>query len=76
MEMRMDTERPPKNRVYVECSDSERRIKGRVLLRQEAEISVELPSGFVLNMRRRRRRGPYVLRLGQLEFYSDGKPVT
>jgi len=72
----MQREKPQKNKVYVECSDTERRIKGKVLLREEAEISVELPTGFVLNMRRKRRRGPFVMRLGQLEFYSDGKPVA
>lgn len=72
----MKAEKPPKNRVYVECSDTDRRVKGRVLERLETELSVELPSGFVLTMRKQRRRGPFIMRLGQLEFYSDGKPVT
>jgi len=72
----MKAEKPPKNRVYVECSDTDRRVKGRVLERLDAELSVELPTGFVLTMRKKRRRGPFVMRLGQLEFYSDGKPVT
>lgn len=71
----MRKEQTEKNRVYVECSDTDRRIKGRVLARADTAISVELPSGFVLDMKRRRRRDPYILRVGQLEFYSDGKPV-
>ena len=71
----MTSDKPHKNRVYVECSDTERRVKGTILHKLEAEMSVELPSGFVLDMRRKRRRGPFVLRVGQLEFYSDGKAV-
>ena len=72
----MKLEKPPKNRVYVECSDTDRRVKGLVIERLETQISVELPSGFVLTMNKKRRRGPFIMRLGQLEFYSDGKPVS
>lgn len=65
-----------KNRVYVECSDTERRVKGWIRNRAESMLEVELPTGFVMTMRRKSRRGPFIMRMGQLEFYSDGKPVA
>lgn len=65
-----------KNRVYVECSHTERRVKGWIRNQETATMEVELPTGFTMVMRRKNRRSPFVMRLGQLEFYSDGKPVT
>lgn len=65
-----------KNRVYVECSDTDRRVKGWILSREDSEMEVELPTGFVMRMKRKNRRSPFVMRMGQLEFYSDGKPIT
>ena len=72
----MIKEKPPKNRVYIECSDTERRVKGVIIRKQDAEMEVEMPTGYVMHMRRRNRRSPFVLRLGLLEFYSDGKEVN
>jgi hypothetical protein len=65
-----------KNRVYVECSDTERRVKGVIIRKEDSELEVELPTGFVLKMKRRTRRSPFVMRMGLLEFYSDGKEVS
>jgi hypothetical protein len=72
----MIKEKPPKNRVYVQCSDTERRVKGVIISKIDAEMEVELPTGFVLHMRRKNRRSPFVMRMGQLEFYSDGKEIA
>ena len=65
-----------KNRVYVECSETTRRVKATVLTYSEKEITVELPTGFQMSMIKKRRRSPYVWRIGMLEFLSDGKLVN
>lgn len=39
-------------------------------------MEVELPTGFTLHMRRKNKRSPFVMRVGLLEFYSDGKEVS
>jgi hypothetical protein len=65
-----------KNRVYVECSDTDKRVKGWIRQRSDSLMEVELPTGFVMTMKRKNRRSPFIMRMGQLEFYSDGKPVA
>lgn len=64
-----------KNRVYVECSDAQRKVKAWVISRDESFIKVELPTGFVLELHKRHRKGSYTFQIGLLEFVSDGKPV-
>lgn len=66
----------PKNRVYIECSETTRKVKATVLNYSEQEISVELPTGFQMVMTKKSRRRPYVWRIGLLEFISDGKLVS
>jgi len=65
-----------KNRVYVECTDAHRRVKAWVINKDERIIKVELPTGFVMQLEKRHRRGSYLLQLGLLEFISDGRPVA
>jgi len=65
-----------KNRVYVECSETERKVKGRIILKEDAKLEVEMPTGHVLVMNRKNKRSPFVMRMGQLEFYSDGKEIS
>ena len=65
-----------KNRVYVECTDEYRRVKAWVIMRDENNIKVELPSGFVMTLEKRHNRGTYKFQMGMLEFISDGKPVV
>ena len=65
-----------KNRVYVECTDAHRRVKAHIITKDESMIKVELPTGFVLELRKRYNQGSYRLQLGMLEFISDGKPVA
>ena len=71
----MAVEKAPKNRVYIECSDTTRRVKGVIINKLDAEMEVEMPTGFVMHMRRKNKRSPFILRMGLLEFYSDGKEV-
>ena len=64
-----------KNRVYVECADAHKKVKARVINRNEAVIKVELPTGFILELAKSHHNGAYKLQVGMLEFISDGKPV-
>jgi len=65
-----------KNRVYVECSETDRRVKGTIISKDDRELEVEMPTGFVLNMKKRTRRGQYSFRFGLMEFLSDGREVS
>lgn len=74
--MKTNKKETPKNRVYIECSETARRVKATVLDYSEKEISVEMPTGFVMTMTKRSKRRPYIWRIGILEFVSDGKLVS
>jgi hypothetical protein len=65
-----------KNRVYVECTDIHRRVKAQILNHNEAEITVELPTGAVMKLQKRTKSGAYKFQCGMLEFVSDGKRVV
>lgn len=64
-----------KNRVYIECSETVRRVKGRILHKDEQALDVEMPTGFIMHMRKKTKRGQYKFRIGLLEFISDGREV-
>lgn len=64
-----------KNCVYVECTDAGRRVKGWILNRNEISITVELPTGFVMQLTKKNRKGIYTFQTGLLEFVCDGKAV-
>ena len=64
-----------KNRVYVECTDAYRRVKGQIISRDENVLTVELPTGAVMELTRRNHKGIYAFQAGLLEFISDGKLV-
>lgn len=65
-----------KNRVYIECSDTVRKVKGIILHKDEKSMQVEMPTGFVLKMQKKTRRGYYAFRFGLLEFLSDGREIS
>lgn len=65
-----------KNRVYVECTDAHRRVKAWIINRNEQSIKVELPTGFVMELTKKHRKGEYTFLAGMLEFVSDGKPIV
>lgn len=75
-EPRKKKEQPPKTKVYIECSETTRRIKAKVLDYTENEISVETPTGFRMVMVKKGRRRSYSWRVGMMEFLSDGKLVS
>lgn len=65
-----------KNRVYVECSEAYRKVKGRVIDRKENFLRVELPTGFVMDLVKSHDKSAYKFQAGVLEFFTDGKPVV
>jgi hypothetical protein len=65
-----------KNRVYIECSENEKKVKGRIIRKEDAVMEVESPTGHILLMHRKNKRSPFITRMGQLEFYSDGKEIN
>lgn len=65
-----------KNRVYIECSETTRRVKAVVLECSDKELSVELPTGFQMTMVKKGRRRDYSWRIGLMEFLSDGKLIN
>jgi hypothetical protein len=65
-----------KNRVYVECTDASRRVKGWILSKNEHAIKVELPTGFVMELKKKHRKGSYTFYTGLLEFICDGKAIV
>lgn len=73
--MRIKNTEKEKNRVYIECSDTERRVKGTILHKDERDLEVEMPTGFILRLQKKTRRGQYIFRSGMIEFLSDGREV-
>lgn len=65
-----------KNRVYVECTDANRKVKGKLLEYSDMYIKVELPTGFIMELRKRNRRSAYTFQTGMLEFICDGKRIV
>lgn len=66
----------PKTKVYIECSETTRRVKALVLDHNDKELCVEMPTGFRMTMTKRSRRRAYSWRVGMMEFLSDGKLVS
>jgi hypothetical protein len=64
-----------KNRVYIECSETFRKVKGIILHKDDSKLNVEMPTGYILQMQKRSKRGQYSFRIGMVEFLSDGKEV-
>ena len=73
--MRKKKVQKERNRVYVECSDTVRKVKGKIICKDERNLEVEMPTGVVLRMQKRTRRGYYSFRFGLIEFLSDGREV-
>ena len=65
-----------KNRVYIQCSETTRKVKATILKKDEAYLEVEMPTGFILKMQKRHIKNNYSFRIGIVEVHSDGKQVT
>jgi hypothetical protein len=74
--MKISKDCKEKNRVYIECSETVRKVKGKIISKDERRLEVEMPTGVVLNMQKRTRRGQYSFRVGMIEFLSDGREVS
>ena len=69
-------EQPLKTRVYIECSETTRKVKATVLDYSDREMEVEMPTGFRMIMSKKSRRRAYSWRVGMMEFLSDGKLIS
>lgn len=76
MKKKLVKEEKLKNRVYIESSETTRRIKATVIGYGDREIEVETPTGFRMVMTRKSRRRSYSWRVGMMEFLTDGKLVS
>lgn len=65
-----------KTRVYVECTDAYRKVKGKIIDKNDMLLKVELPTGFIMELTKKNSKGTYKFQAGLLEFISDGKPVV
>ena len=65
-----------KDKTYVVCTDTDKRVKGRIVSKDETQLTVDLPSGFQMTMIRKPRRKLYTYVVGTLEFASDGWEVS
>jgi hypothetical protein len=65
-----------RNKVYVECDETTRRVKGLIIHKDNNHLNVEMPTGCVLKMEKRTVRGVYKTRIGLLEFFTDGREVS
>jgi plasmid maintenance system killer protein len=74
--MKIINEQQDKHRVYLECSETTKRIKAIILTKNERELEVETPTGYILHLQKKTRRGQYSIRIGMVEFHSDGKLVN
>ena len=62
-------------RVYVECTESDRKVKATVLTKTERELQVSMPTGYILTLRKVHRRSNYLIGCGHIEFHSNGKLI-
>jgi len=60
------------NRVLLENSEDSKKIKALILNKTDEELLVETPTGYRLDLRRTKKKGPYKYQLGTVQFYSDG----
>lgn len=74
--MKRSADTKPKNKTYVTCTLDERRVKGIILAKDDAELVVGLPTGYEMVMHRRPKGKFYRHTVGTLEFVSDGWPVA
>jgi hypothetical protein len=66
----------PRNKTLVYCTDNDAKVKGVIVHKTDAQLIVDLPSGFQMTLERAPRRKLYVYRVGMLEFVSDGWAQT
>lgn len=63
----------PHNKCVVTCTDNNQHVKAVVIQKNDMELSVELPTGFVMKLQKKDfKRKVYVCHIGTWEFVSDG----
>jgi len=61
-----------KNKVVVECSDTFKTIKAKIINRNSENIKVQMPTGFILDLKKHPKRHYYSFRIGLIEFLTNG----
>ncbi|CAB4122470.1 hypothetical protein UFOVP29_25 [uncultured Caudovirales phage] len=65
--------KPPPTKVRIFCTETVRSVKARVMLKDDNNLKVEMPTGYVMKMQRKTRPANcYYFRVGDLEFTTDG----
>lgn len=65
--------KPPPTKVRIFCTETVRSVKARVMLKDEDNLKVEMPTGYVMKLQRKTRPiSCYYFRVGDLEFTTDG----
>jgi hypothetical protein len=65
-----------KNRVYIECSETNKKVKATILTKNEKDLEVETPTGYILNLHKKSKKSPYSIKIGVVEFHSDGRLIN
>lgn len=66
----------PANKTLVYCTMNDSKCKGLIVFKTDQLLTVQLPTGCVLDMVKTQGRKLYVCHAGMLEFISDGWPTT
>jgi hypothetical protein len=74
--MKIINEQSDKHKVYLECSETTKRVKAIILKKNERDLEIETPTGYILHLQKKSRRGQYSVRIGLVEFHSDGRLVN
>ena len=63
----------PQNKCIITCTDTNQRVKAQLIRKTDMDLSVELPTGYVMNLQKKDiKRKVYVCQIGTWEFISDG----
>jgi hypothetical protein len=65
--------KPPPTKVRIFCTETVRSVKARVMLKDDVNLNVEMPTGYLMKMQRKTKPWDcYYFRVGDLEFTTDG----
>jgi hypothetical protein len=66
----------PKNKTYVTCTLTNQRVKGLIVEKTDSIMTVDLPTGYQMQLVKKPKRKLYAHYVGMLEFISDGWAVS
>lgn len=66
----------PRNKTFVVCTNTDRKVKCKIVSKDDNSLIVDVPTGFQMKMVRKPKRKLYTYVVGTLEFVSDGWEVS